>query len=160
MISQELMQGLGLFSGLNQKEQNRVAALSRELRFDRDAVIFKEGTEAEDLYVLLEGRVALRFHIGMHPLSTELTTDVIEPGEIMAWSALVPPGRLTASGVCLEPVRVLAIAGAALRKLLDDDPHIGYAVMTNLAEVIATRLRDTRLRLMQEIGQAEETSGR
>ena len=160
MISKELLQGLELFSGLTPKEQNRVAALSRELRFDRDAVIFKEDTEAEDLYVLLEGRVALRFRTGIHSMSSEVTTDVIEPGEIMGWSALVPPGRLTASGVCLEPVRLVAIPGADLRKLLNDDPHLGYSVMRNLAEVIATRLRDTRLRLMQEIGQAEEISGR
>jgi CRP-like cAMP-binding protein len=160
MVSKDLTQNLGLFSGLNQKERNRVAVLSREIHFDRDAVIFQEDTEAADLFVLLDGRVALRFRTGMHPMSTELTTDIIKPGEIMAWSALVPPGRLTASGICLEPVRVLAINAATLKKLLDDDPHIGYIVMKNLSEVIATRLRDTRLSLMQEIGQAEEISGR
>ncbi len=160
MVSPELLQDLRLFVGLSGEEQARVAAIAHEARYAKDVVIFQEDTEAEDLYVVLEGRVALRFRLGMHTKSKQVTIDAVQPGEVMGWSALVPPRKLTASAVCLEPVRALTIEGAELRTLLDSDPRLGYAVMNNLAEVIATRLRDTRLQLAQEIGQTDVVYGR
>lgn len=155
MVTHELLQGLKVFAGLSEEELRRVAAVTQERRFAQDAVIFREDTEAQELFLVLEGRVALRFRLGLHPNSKEVTIDVVQPGEVMGWSALVPPRKLTASAVCLEPVRALTIEGAELRTLLDSDPRLGYAVMNNLAEVIATRLRDTRLQLVQEISQAQ-----
>jgi CRP-like cAMP-binding protein len=47
----------------------------------------------------------------------------------------------------LEKVRVIAIKGADLNALFEDNSHIGFVVMKRLADVISSRLRRTRQQL-------------
>jgi CRP-like cAMP-binding protein len=72
---------------------------------------------------------------------------VDDQGETFGWSALIEPRRYTASAVCLGEVKVLAIDGAKLSKLLEEDLQLGFTVMKKVAEIISSRLRNTRSQL-------------
>jgi len=51
------------------------------------------------------------------------------------------PNCYTASAVCQEDCRLLAFDGAAFRRVLENDPALGFTVMRRIAEVISQRLR-------------------
>lgn len=154
MVSIDTLQDLELFRDLRDGDLEKIAPLCREEMFQPNTLIFREGEEAKYLYALLQGRVAIQFQIGVIPPSHETTVHVVEPGEVFGWSALVEPGRLTASARALEPSRCLIIEGAAFKELMDRERRIGYPVMRRLSAVISRRLRDTRLKLIVEMGEA------
>ncbi len=154
MIPYRLLQSFELFEGLNEDELKAVAALGHEENFDEGEVIFQEGTEARRVYLLLEGRVALRFRLPLKPPSRETTIETISKGDAFGWSALVKPHRLTASAICSEPTRCLAFEREDLIRLFQENNHIGYIVMEHLTAIIASRLRDVRLQLIRETGQS------
>jgi hypothetical protein len=49
--------------------------------------------------------------------------------------------------VCLGEVKVLAIDGADLMNLLEEDLRLGLTVMKEVAEINSSRLRNTRSQL-------------
>jgi CRP-like cAMP-binding protein len=152
MVPYRLLQGFDLFEGLNEDELKAIAALGHEENFDEGEVIFQEGAEARRVYLLLEGRVALRFRLPLKPPSRETTIDTVTRGGTFAWSALVRPHRLTATAICSEPSKCLAFEREDLQKLFQGNNQIGYVVMEHLTAVIASRLRDVRLQLIRELG--------
>jgi len=154
MVPYRLLQGFELFDGLNEDELKTLATLGHEENFDEGEVIFQEGTEARRVYLLLEGRVALRFRLPLKPPSRETTIDMVSKGGAFGWSALVKPHRLTATAICSEPTKCLAFEGEALKGLFQENNHVGYVMMEHLAAIIASRLRDVRLQLIREIGQS------
>ena len=154
MVPYRLLQGFELFEGLDEDELKAVAALGHEENFDEGEVIFQEGAEARRVYLLLEGRVALRFRLPLRPPSRETTIDTVGKGDAFGWSALVRPHRLTATAIPSEPTRCVAFEREDLQKMFQENNHIGYIVMEHLAAVIASRLRDVRLQLISETGQS------
>jgi hypothetical protein len=77
MVPYRLLQGFDLFDGLNEDELKAIAALGHEENFDEGEVIFQEGAEARRVYLLLEGRVTLRFRLPLKPPSRETTIDTM-----------------------------------------------------------------------------------
>jgi CRP-like cAMP-binding protein len=73
-----------------------------------------------------------------------MTIEEVEPGRIFGWSSLVKQRRFTASARALDEVTVMCIRAEELNDLFDQNSHIGFVVMKQLAEVIASRLRRTR----------------
>jgi CRP-like cAMP-binding protein len=154
MVPYRLLQGFDLFENLNEDELKAVADLAHEENFEEGEVIFQEGTEARRVYLLLEGRVALRFRLPLKPPSRETTIDTMSKGEAFGWSALVRPHRLTATAICSEPAKCLAFEREDLQRLFEENNQIGYVIMVQLSAVIASRLRDVRLQLIRETGQS------
>jgi CRP-like cAMP-binding protein len=140
-----------LFASLTEEEIRRVAAITRQESYELGDQICAERELAEQLFILCEGRVQL--HVKLRsPLEPdgEVTIEEVESGRIFGWSSLVKQRRFTASARALERVKVLVIAAADLNALFDQDAHIGFVVMKQLAEVIASRLRHTRQVCEQE----------
>lgn len=145
----DILRRCELFLGLDDEQLERIAALpSCQIRcISADEVINKEGELATELYVLDEGKVYLTMSVPAvgEDQMTEVVVDSVTKGDVFGWSALVTPHRLTLSQVACEPSVVLAINGAELRLLLDEDHDAGYEVMSNLARIVGARLRDAQM---------------
>ena len=141
----EILKRTEVFVGLNDEELKIVAALpSMRLRvFEAGQVVSAEGDPAEDLYVLVDGKVELRLPVqfGMGDEKREITVDTVHKGSIFGWSALVPPYSFNRTSVCVETSTVLSVNGKELIKIMDLNEHIGYEIMRSIACVIASRLR-------------------
>lgn len=145
MISLDLLRQASLFEGLSDDQLARIARVAREETFEPGTFIFKENEEARDLYVVLEGRVAILIDIGG---GRQTIVDTVTRGETFGWSAMVPPHILTASAKTVERTRVLAMAGKELHNFCLEDCRMCYTIMENLARTISARLKDTRLQLI------------
>jgi signal transduction histidine kinase len=111
-----------------------------------------EGDSADQLFVLVDGKVALEMRIRFGPgrADRQATAEVVAPGDPCGWSALVEPYVYTMSAVCLEPCRVVAIPAPLLRDVLANCP-MGLSVMRQLARLIATRARHSRDTLLHAL---------
>ena len=114
------------------------------------AEILREGDPTRDLGIVVRGRVALRLRVPERGPTTILT---VEAGDIIGWSAVVPPHRATSTVVALVPTELLLLDGAALRAELDADPVLAAAVYRSLLEALAHRLHGTRMQLLDLFSQ-------
>ncbi len=94
----------------------------------------------------MDGLVALETYI---PNRGRATIQTLGPHDILGWSAAVPQvQKKTASARTLLATHALAIDAAALYDACEQDHDLGYYVYRALAVVIASRLKATRLQLL------------
>lgn len=143
--------GAGWFgSGLSPHAVSRLADCCASVRtFAAGDVILREGTDTETFGIVLGGRVALRLLV---PERGAVTVMTVEPGDVLGWSALVPPYRATSTAVAVEPTRLLAFESAPLRKALQEDPALAATVYPRVLEAVARRLGATRHQLLDLYG--------
>ncbi len=77
-----------------------------------------------------------------------VTILTVEPGDIFAKSALVPPYRSTASVVAIQALDAIALDGPRLRAALAADCVLAAALYPRLVQAISRRLDATRLQLL------------
>lgn len=145
MVIPEDLCSCELFSGLSDQELAQVAAIASTETYDAGEVICAEHEVARRLFILQEGCVELHINVrsSVEP-DNDLTVEEVEPGRIFGWSSLIHQRQFTASARAVDPVRLVVLNPDDLNALFDRDTHIGFVVMKQLAEVIASRLRRTR----------------
>jgi CRP-like cAMP-binding protein len=117
----------------------RVAELTPETEMTR------EGELTTEFGLVLSGRVALRLVVPGRGRTTILT---VEPGDVVGWSAVVPPYRATSTAVTVGPVRALLVEAVALRAALRADDALAASLYPRLLDTMARRLQGTRLQLL------------
>jgi len=138
----ESLREVELFAGLSDGERQAVASVAGERRLAAGETLFRLGEVADALYVIRRGRVDLTFPLQVLGETREVRFQSLDAGRTLAWSALVPPFRLTMSARATTDVELLSISGDRLRALLAERPSIGRAVMSNLAGVVAARFHE------------------
>jgi CRP-like cAMP-binding protein len=112
-------------------------------------VVLHEGAAVPFLGVVESGRVALRIHV---PGRGTVTIVTIEPGELIGWSAVVPPFRATSGAVALEPTRITAYEAESLRLRLDAEPALAAAVLPAVLAGVSDRLTTSWHQLLDLFG--------
>lgn len=129
--------------GFEPAHVDRLAALAREAMFARDHVIFHEGDECADFYLLVSGLVALEIEEPGHTLRVQ----TLSAGDELGWSALLMASGKHFQARALEHVAAIAFDGPALLAVCKQDPAFGFALMNRLLAVVAGRLHATRLQV-------------
>ena len=101
---------------------------------------------------MLTGRVALRTLVPERGMVTILT---VEPGDVLGWSAIVPPHRATSTSVAIEPVTLLELPGERFRALLRADHALAASVYPRVLQAVARRLSATRFQLLDLFAREE-----
>ena len=130
-----------LFRDLADEELAGIAILCSELVEAEGAKLIHEGQKADRLFVVARGKVALHKRLGRRAEHRSTTVAFCSPGQILGWSALVPPGRYTLSATAWEPTQLLAIRASLLRRAMELNPDVGFRIMRSLSEVMARRLQ-------------------
>ncbi|MEX1364237.1 MAG: cyclic nucleotide-binding domain-containing protein [Nannocystaceae bacterium] len=126
-----------------------MAELGRIERFGADELLFRGGEPATDLRLLVSGRVALSFQdpgVGVRTIGS------VSPGDLLGWSALREGGTWTVGARTTKPTRCLTFPGDELRALCERDREFGYCLMRYAFEVVAQRLGDCRVQLLDLYG--------
>ena len=144
MVSPELLRRFPYFAAVSHETLKKVAMISKQKVIPAGQTIFKEWDRADCLYVILKGAVDLQYTL--RP-GQQRTVDTLSEGDLMGASSLVPPFRSTGSGTTTKETEVVAIEAAPLRDLCDQDPHLGFRLMTEVVQSLAQRLEGTRAQL-------------
>ncbi len=147
MIRLETLAGFSFFAGLDEAELKSLSIIANRVSFRRGDVIFREDDPAVALYFILDGWVDIMINVGARGSHRELVT-TLTSGEIFGWSAVVEPYVYTASAICASPVEAVSFKGVDLLALFEIDPRLCCAVVKKVCQVIARRLRATRLQMV------------
>lgn len=151
MPALEILREAEVFAGLSPEQLRPLAALARERRAAAGEVLFRLGEQADECYVIVTGRVELTFPLLVMGETKEARFQSLEAGRLLAWSALVPPHRLTMSARAATDVELLALERGRLTELFREQPAIGHVVMANLARVVAARLHELLALWVREV---------
>lgn len=140
-----------LFAGLTHEQRRAIAALGGEQHVAAGETLFRLGEQADLFYVIRTGRVDLTFPLQVMGEVRETRFQTLEPGRTLAWSALVPPHRLTMSARGNTDATLLGFDRDAVLRLFEQQPTIGHVVMSNLARVVAARLHELLALWVREV---------
>lgn len=133
-----------------------VANVCQEVTFHKDDLIFKENSGSKELYVIVQGEV----DIVVDPSLVGTIEDGVENrviatmrrGQSFGEVALVDEGLRSASAcVSQNDTRLLIIPRDKLIMLCDTYPQLGYRLMYNLAADLAMKIRNTDLRIREQL---------
>jgi CRP/FNR family cyclic AMP-dependent transcriptional regulator len=141
----EHIEAVAIFRGLSDDQIATVLELSKHETLPSGTTVFRQGDEAERLYIVDSGRVAINTSIQDGKWAPVC---IVSAGGIFGWSCLVPPYQLTASATTFEETKVTLFEGKALRELFSREPAIGYVMIQNVGGLISSRLKNARLELI------------
>lgn len=141
----------GLFQGMTGPELQRLAELCRECSYDRGELSVKQGEGQDTIHIISKGRMGVETQLPSAPRdNNKIVVEAMGSGEVYPWAALM---KKTASATvrAMEPTKELQVNVTALMDLCEEDHHIGYVVMKNLASIISSRLTRHRLALLSAV---------
>jgi CRP/FNR family cyclic AMP-dependent transcriptional regulator len=132
----QLLSGCELFSALAPEALEGVAASARPVSLGRNSLLFAEGDDAADLYLVQRGRVAI---VRRAADGRESVVALMERGDVFGELSLFDGGGRSAGAKAIEPTELVAVPYDVARRALVDDPRALWAVLG----LLASRLRST-----------------
>ena len=145
-----MLRQIQLLEGASNEHLEQLASISRCIEIPQGTTLFREGEDANTVYLIVQGRVALEIcapGIGCRRILT------VNDGEILGWSPLLENGQFTATAKSLAPTLSIEIDGKAIRQLCEQYPRFGYEFMRCAALALGKRLSATRLQLLNVYGE-------
>jgi CRP/FNR family cyclic AMP-dependent transcriptional regulator len=151
------LQKIPWFQELKSEHVKRLASITEIRTVQAGEVLFREGDIEDFVYIVLTGRVALDLRV---PHRGRIRFYTVEPWDIFGWSGATPEVRQrTAGASAVMDSRVARLGATEMRRMCDEDHHLGYQVMKRLVKVIAGRLLVTRIQLLDMFAQPEANHG-
>ena len=145
MIDVALLGEMSFARGLPARAMEALATMAELETVAEWGVLFREGTQCQDMFLVQSGFFTLDVHV---PARGRITILTVGPGELLAWSALLGEGSMTATATAVEESKVITLPGDKLRTLCNVDHEFGYSLMRHLSIALSRRLLATRLQLL------------
>lgn len=148
METQSLARSLkdhSMVKGLLDGHVEFLSGCAKNLRIGSGRFLFREGAEADQLYLVRSGKIALEVHDGARGT---VVVETIGADDTLGWAALNPPYRWSLDARALEPTLLFAIDSTCLRQKLEADHSFGYVFTKRLMNEIHERLERARLQAL------------
>jgi CRP-like cAMP-binding protein len=145
MVPIETLEQLGFFEGFPPDYLTPLAAVARVVEVPAGEVLFTEGRKSANIYVVVQGKVALEIEAaarGTMPIQT------VGPGRLVGWTPLLSQAPMTATARAVEPCRLIAINALQTVEACTRNPSFGVEFMRRTALALSRRLHATRLQLL------------
>jgi CRP-like cAMP-binding protein len=128
-----------VFRDLSQDDLNALSARMWPRSYAREQLIYRQGGDAAELFLLRQGRVEL-YHLTRH--GKRLKLGVIRPGMFFGEAAMLGRTTYLATAEVVEAAQVLAMGRAAFDQLLREQPTIArYLVLALSRRLLLSELR-------------------
>jgi CRP/FNR family cyclic AMP-dependent transcriptional regulator len=135
--------------GLSADQLGILAGAAGDVRFPARHRLFEDGGNATRFWLIQCGHVSLDLHV---PGEGPVVIETIGMGELLGWSWLFPPFKWAFGAVAATAVEAFEFDVPAVRNRCAADPALGYELNQRITEVLAKRLRATRIRLIARSG--------
>lgn len=132
------LRSLVLFQDLSDRDLGYLCHELQERTYHADEPLFVEGDIGRALFILESGKVDL---LRTDKKGEKKKIFTVGPGEFFGEMALLEQLPRTASAVAAERAHVYLLYRTKLDHLLETQPRIGVAIMTQLAQLLSARLR-------------------
>lgn len=131
-------------SGFRPQDVDQLAALGNIVHFKPDEILFREGEACNKFYLIVSGPVSLELALARNVIQIQR----IGAGDGLGWSAALVGQGKHFQARALDEVEALCFDGLAVTDACRADPEFGFTFMLRLLEVVASRLRATRVQLV------------
>ncbi len=141
-----------IFSGLNDDQLKKLISISKEKTYSPGSLLYKIGDPSTHLNVVKKGKVFLEMKADMGPSIPPMlfTADVVTHGHAFGWSAFEEPNLHTMNALVADPTTLITFKGDKLKELMEQECEMGYEIMKGLARLLASRLSQARMHLINE----------
>jgi len=136
----ELLSKISLFAALQPSYLRRIAALGIEEDYEAGAMIFKEGTKGDKMYLILSGAVRISRTV---PGMGEEALAVLRAGTHFGEMALIDDFPRSADARAHEACRLFVIRKEDMEDLLFVDRDLAYDLLWSFVRTLSSRLRET-----------------
>jgi len=144
MISPETLRRYPHFAAADDEGLAAIAMFSQMVTVPSDEYVFEEREDAEFFYVLTRGEIDLLVDLGD---GRDIVVDTLVAGELVGWSALVPPHTRRLAAVARGDVELIATDAEQLRAFCDANAEFGYKLTRRVVEAVGHRLNGARMQL-------------
>ncbi|HEY5154500.1 MAG TPA: Crp/Fnr family transcriptional regulator [Acidimicrobiales bacterium] len=136
MPDRELLAGVELFAELEPNQIDLLASAAEDRQLNRGDVLFTEGDDANELFVVVAGRIAMA---NRSIDGRESVLALMERGDLFGDMPLFDGLTRSAEARALEPSEVIALPYGPLRTLYEEQPSLLWKVV----ELLTHRIRST-----------------
>jgi CRP/FNR family transcriptional regulator, cyclic AMP receptor protein len=144
MISPEVLRRYTYFAGITDEGLKQIAMIADEQAIPANTRIFNEGDSANHMLIITQGEINIEFQLGSGELRI---VDTMVAGDLLGWSALVEPYKMTANGTTTKSTELIRFDGIKLRQLCEKDTAVGYHLVMQIAKLLAHRLEGASVQL-------------
>lgn len=152
-----LLKQADIFYKFSQSQLELVAKLCVEKTYHTGDIVFYEHSNSNELYIITQGEI----HILINPTlvsrkpegnSGLVTIATLRRGQSFGEIALVDQGLRSATARAAHAeTNLLVIGSKELHLLCETYPQLGYQLMFNLAADLSLKIRNTDLRIREEL---------
>ena len=133
---------LDLLSDFTAEERERFCALLRRDEYPPGAVVFREGADGEELYVIVRGSASVKLRIGaVGEPAREQRLVTFAAGTVFGEMALIDRESRSATVEADERLVCYVLGRAAYERVVREMHPIAMKLMTNLGRELSARLR-------------------
>lgn len=137
-----LLKRVQLFANLNEDELEKLANICQERSFEAGELIIEQNTTGKEMYIVADGSG----EVFVQGVNNSRSLVVLGKGQVIGEMALIDQGYRSASVRATNKGALLyLIESNDFYQLCEEDNHIGFVVMRNLAIDIAFKLRHRNL---------------
>jgi CRP-like cAMP-binding protein len=130
-----LLRPLSMFHTLGDGELRKMARLFIQKLYRAGDEVFAKGSSGEEAYVVLRGKVNIHLDSAAPPIAQ------LAEGKIFGELAFLDGAPRVAHAIAAQPSILLVVQRSAFNDLVRREPNLGMAVMRNLAQDLAVKLR-------------------
>ena len=146
MEYRSILEAVELFDGATPEELDSVALLCKEKTFSKGDVVTAQGEPGDELFVVWEGFVEV-LRTASTPGRAPRSVVHLGEGQIFGEMALVDRGPRSATvKAASDSTRVLIIRQDEFAHLCEQNYHLGFVVMRNIAADLSFKLRHQHLK--------------
>ena len=138
-----------VFKDFDEETLDLLSGCGRIEHFKKGQFIYREGDEADKVYIIRKGDVAIEIAAPGRP---PLVVESLKAGDIAGWSWMVPPYRSSADALAVTDVSAVSLDATCMRGKCDDHPALGYQMFKTWLPHLTKRVRAQRLQLLDLYG--------
>ncbi len=154
-LIREFLKQIELFRDLDEGEMTQVIASLEEHHFEPHALLFSENTARTEMYLIYSGEVEL---FKRSPYGEETRLTIFSKFDFLGEGALMEDYPHNTSARTLLRSTLLTINREKFLQMSQDQPSIGYKLISRIARVISRRMRQASTRVVNVA--AQYVSGR
>ena len=137
----DILKNASLFQGLDDNQIKKIAERGERRKVADGDVVFEEGEEGHEVFVVLGGRVQITVQMG-HKAEQAPVHTIVE-GKVFGEFSLCSDEKRTATARAMKDTVLFVFNRDEFVKWAEEDPRFGYMVMKNLSQILVGRIKKT-----------------
>jgi CRP-like cAMP-binding protein len=158
MVTLTTLEGMDIFKDFDLDQLKKIQDLCTIEDFAQGQRLFQEGEAAKDMWIVIDGRVELRFEMPDARRSTNESMisshhNGVRESQVFGWSCFIPPYKMRLSAYCTSiKCQVVKINAGKLNKLMASDNDIGFKIMGYIVQVLGYRFKQMQEEVVKYMG--------